>query len=61
MTLTKTQKIVATVGGGVVGGVLGFVLTQHGTSRERVLTAILSATAGVGLVQTGINLATTME
>lgn len=58
MTLTKTHKIAITAGAGVVGGLLGVVLTQHGTQRERVLTAILSATAGIGVAQTAINIAT---
>lgn len=58
MTLTKTHKVLITVGGGAVGGILGFVLTNasRSTPRERVLTTILTATAGVGVAQTAINL-----
>lgn len=57
MTLNKTQRIAITVGAGAVGALMGVVLTQHGTRRERVLTAVLAGTAGVGLAQTAMNLA----
>jgi hypothetical protein len=57
VTITKTQRVVVTVAGGVIGSLLGYVLTQHGTVREKALTTILSGTAGIGVAQTALNIA----
>ena len=57
MRLTRNTRIGVTVAAGALGVVAGALLTQHGTRRERVLTAALAGTAGVGLATTILNLA----